>query len=263
MRRFTSRIWHRLPEQLAPGGDHFPRALNHIRDLETKACPRPVSLTSAVDADQRSGDLQLAHDIALPDDSRPKRAAIKIHRPQRVCGPDDVLGAFHIHGSLRKRQIAATRPGKLVMHSEKRLDFGMHYPLAHSIDQARDGVVLYSLEVGIFPSLENPLGLCVNEPPAGRRRMMSAAPWFRRQPGAERLLIPAKSNIDRFPCAHGAARPLPKRGRSGGPRRSRAGHLPSDRSGTARLPYRLQPLSPSEARPQIEGSRRLSRRIRK
>ena len=195
MRRFASRVWHRLSQQLASSGHHLPRAFNHIGNLEAKACPRPVSLTSAVDSYQRPGDLQLAHDIALPNDSGPKRAAIEIHRPQCVCCPDDVFGAFHIHGSLRKRQIATVGSGKLVMHSEEGLDFGMHYPLTHRIDQARDSVVLYSLEVGIFPSLENTLGFCVNERPSCRRRMMSAAPWFRRQPGAERFLIPAKSNI--------------------------------------------------------------------
>lgn len=99
MRRFAGRIRRRFFEKLTAARRHLARALNDVCHLEAESRPCPLTVTPAVDANDRPCDLDFAHHIALTKDLRLQRAAIKFHSPLHVCRPDDVFCMLDVHGT--------------------------------------------------------------------------------------------------------------------------------------------------------------------
>jgi hypothetical protein len=87
----------RFPQKLTSRRNDLGGPGDHIGNLKAHAGLGALSLATAMDAGDASGNLDVGHGGILADDLPSEDRGIKGNGTGRVRSPDDVFEAFHIH----------------------------------------------------------------------------------------------------------------------------------------------------------------------
>jgi len=98
MRRFLRGVL-RFSEHKPAGVPEHITGAEEIANLKAQSSPGSFAFTPSMDAQERSRDLDLGHDIRLAHYLRVEDLAIKSHRSIHVFCPDDIFQFFDLHAA--------------------------------------------------------------------------------------------------------------------------------------------------------------------